>query len=190
MLLRGQTQARPTFNARWLSPIDVKAFRPKERRLFCPRSRALAVLTSIPIAPSVPTEALVLYFRRSTPEISPSSQQQDGEISVGKTLEIKGLSVRGEIEHSSRVSTAEMIDFIKAQVRRRRAKEVQRLTGLSIKAIENMRMGLSGASSQTITTWCRNDPEFRAAYFAECGGLLEGDPEMLSGLTRAVNAYM
>jgi hypothetical protein len=101
-----------------------------------------------------------------------------------------GTSVRGENEHGNRVSTAELVDFVQVQTRKRRAKEVQRLTGLSIKAIENMRMGLSGASAQTITTWCRNDPDFRAAYFAYCGGMLEGDPEMLAGLTRAVQSFM
>lgn len=102
-----------------------------------------------------------------------------------------GTSLRGRNAHNtSRASTAEMIDFMSAQARKLRTKEVQRLTGLSIKAIENMRLGLSSASAQTITTWCRNDPSFRAAYFCYCGGMLEGDPEMVAALTRAIHAVV
>jgi hypothetical protein len=112
-------------------------------------------------------------------------------ISMENSRGKNGPSVHGEIENNtSRASTAELVDFLQAQVRKRRAKEVAQLTGLSIKAIENMRMGLSGASSQTITTWCRTDPAFRAAYFAFCGGMLEGDPEMLNGLTMAVQSFL
>lgn len=100
-------------------------------------------------------------------------------------------TVCGETDNvTPRESTAELVDFVQAQANSRRAKEVARLTGLSVKAVENMRGGHSGASAQTITTWCRNDAAFRAAYFQHCGGLLEGDPELLRGLTLAVQAVL
>lgn len=47
-----------------------------------------------------------------------------------------------------------------------------------------MRMGLSGANAQTLTTWCKNDAAFRAAYFAYCGG--ESD----QGLSSIINDYL
>lgn len=91
-------------------------------------------------------------------------------------------------ENTSRASTVELVDFISEQAKRRATKEIARITGLSIKAVEAMRLGESGASSQTITTWCRNDPHFRAEYFAFCGGYVESDPEFITGITMALNS--
>lgn len=88
---------------------------------------------------------------------------------------------------ATRASSAKLVDFIAFQARKRRIKEVQNATGLSVKAIENMRMGLSGASALTITTWCQNDDDFRDAYFHYCGGI---DPQTYRGLTLAVHAYL
>lgn len=89
----------------------------------------------------------------------------------------------------ARVSTAELVDFIKAQALKRRTKELAELTGLTQKGVANLRQGLAGASAQTISTWCRNDPAFRADYFAWVGGYLENDPEFVAGLSRLINNY-
>lgn len=92
---------------------------------------------------------------------------------------------------SGRVSTAELVDFVKEQALRRTIAEVSRLTGLSEKAVANIRQGLAGASAQTVSTWCRNDPLFRAEYFFWVGGHIEGcrDPDAIAGLTIALNSY-
>lgn len=86
-----------------------------------------------------------------------------------------------------RVSTNEIVDFVKARANLKTVKEVQRLTGLSEQAVKNLRLGSAGASAQTISTWCRNDPEFRAEYFYWCGGHLEVEPETVAALTIAIN---
>lgn len=95
-----------------------------------------------------------------------------------------------ECPNTSRVSTCELVDFMQAQALARTIKELARLTGLSEKAIANIRSGIAGASGQTISTWCRNDPQFRAAYFAWCGGELETDPQFYAHMSQAINAYM
>lgn len=100
-------------------------------------------------------------------------------------------TVRGITERPSglrpRKATAELVDFFAFQARKRTIKELQYLTGLSAKAIEKLRLGHSGASTQTVTTWCQNDDDFRDAYFHYCGG---ADPQTYRGLSMAVNAYL
>lgn len=97
---------------------------------------------------------------------------------------------RGDSRGSSRVSSPELVDFLQDQARKKSRKEVARIAQLSIKAVEKIVAGESGASAQTITTWCRNCPEFRAAYFAHCGGVLFGSPEMEGALSRLVNGFV
>lgn len=87
-----------------------------------------------------------------------------------------------------RVSTAEIVTFIKFEARKRTIKELERLTGLSVKQIEALRLGECGASSQTISTWARNDTAFRIRYFQFCGGYIETDPEFIVGISMAMNS--
>ncbi len=87
-----------------------------------------------------------------------------------------------------RVSTAEIVDFIKVEARKRTIKELVRLTGLSAKQVEALRLGDCGASSQTISTWCRGDTDFRIRYFQFCGGYIETDPEFVIGISMAMNS--
>lgn len=150
-------------------------------------------------APSLHPDVLERAPTRSYP--SAGSRQYTNESSVSGSLQNQGWSddvtdargnngrtVDGEnTANSGRVSTAELVDFVKEQASRRSIKEVSRLTGLSEKAVANLRTGASGASAQTISTWCRQDPVFRAEYFRWCGGILEGTPEMYIALSRAIN---
>ncbi len=87
-----------------------------------------------------------------------------------------------------RVSTAEIVVFIKLEARKRTIKELVHLTGLSAKQVEALRLGDCGASAQTISTWCRHDPAFRVSYFRWCGGYIETDPEFVVGITMAMNS--
>lgn len=91
---------------------------------------------------------------------------------------------------TKRVSTDELVDFVKVRALKKTIKEVCGLTGLSEKAVKNLRLGSQGASAQTISTWCRNDPQFRAEYFYWCGGQLECEPETVAALTIAINRVM
>lgn len=90
--------------------------------------------------------------------------------------------------NNTRVSTAELVDFVKEQALRRPIKEVAKLTGLSTKAVENIRSGEAAASGTTISTWCKNCPEFRTEYFRWVGGYMETDPEFVKGITMALQS--
>ncbi len=91
---------------------------------------------------------------------------------------------------TNRVSTDEIVDFVKERALRKTIKEVCALTGLSEKAVKNLRLGSAGASAQTISTWCRNDPQFRAEYFYWLGGNLEVEPETVAALSIAINRVL
>lgn len=79
---------------------------------------------------------------------------------------------------------------MKVRALKKTIKEIAKLTGLSEKAVKNLRIGSQGASAQTISTWCRNDPQFRAEYFYWLGGHLEVEPETVAALSIAVNRIM
>lgn len=89
-----------------------------------------------------------------------------------------------------RVSTDEIVDFVQARALKKTIKEVCYLTGLSEKAVKNLRLGTQGASAQTISTWCRNDPQFRAEYFYWLGGNLEVEPETVAAISIAIHRIM
>lgn len=118
--------------------------------------------------------------------------QQHAPLSECAHLNTKGISngsVPGtEQPNNNRISTAQLVDFVKEQALRRPIKEVARLTGLSTKAVENIRSGEAAASGTTISTWCKNCPEFRTEYFRWVGGYMETDPEFVKGITMALNS--
>lgn len=89
-----------------------------------------------------------------------------------------------------RVSTNEFTDWLAEQARRYSEKQLANVTGLSLKAVQNLRLGRSGGTGTTIATWCRNDARFRAEYFFYCGGHLETDPEGVAALHMAINSYL
>jgi len=95
-----------------------------------------------------------------------------------------------ETSGPNRVSTDELVDFVKARALKKTIKEIMKLTGLSEKAVKNLRVGSQGASAQTISTWCRNDPMFRAEYFYWLGGNLEVEPETVAALSIAINRVL
>ncbi len=134
------------------------------------------------------TASVQMQFASAYEENHSMPNQRRG-IEMGKESGLKRRSVHGrEAPNTSRVSTDELVDFMKTQTLARTVKEVTRLTGLSEKAVANIRSGLAGASAQTISTWCRNDPQFRAEYFYWCGGYVESDPEFIAGITMALNS--
>jgi len=58
------------------------------------------------------------------------------------------------------------------------------------RAAEAVKMGRNGLTMAHLVNICRADPTFRAAFFSFCGGKLEGDPEMVAALSRAINAVV
>lgn len=124
------------------------------------------------------------------PYVSPSQETLSG----CAKLNTKGIAIGSlpgtEQPNTNRISTAQLVDFVKEQALRRPIKEVARLTGLSTKAVENIRSGEAAASGTTISTWCKNCPEFRTEYFRWVGGYMETDPEFVPALYAAIRAVM
>lgn len=97
-------------------------------------------------------------------------------------------------EHSDnphiQTSTDECGDWLADKLRSQSAKIIARKTGQGQRAAEAVKMGRNGLTMAHLVNICRADPEFRAQFFQFCGGLLEGEPEMIAALSRAINAVV
>jgi hypothetical protein len=97
-------------------------------------------------------------------------------------------------EHSAnkhlQTDTAECSDWLADQFRKQSAKDISDKTGQGQRAAEAVKMGRNGLTMAHLVNICRADPTFRAAFFSFCGGKLEGDPEMVAALSRAINAVV
>jgi hypothetical protein len=87
-------------------------------------------------------------------------------------------------------STPECNDWLADKLRAVPSKEISRKTGQGQRAAEAVKMGRNGMTMAHLVNICRADPEFRAQFFKFCGGTLEGEPEMVAALTRAINAVV
>jgi hypothetical protein len=86
--------------------------------------------------------------------------------------------------------TRECSDWRAHQFRKQSAKDVSEKTGQGQRAAEAVKMGRNGLTMAHLVNICRVDPDFRAAFFAFCGGQLEGNPALVANLSRAINAVM
>jgi hypothetical protein len=96
-------------------------------------------------------------------------------------------------EHSANphlTSTPECNDWLADTLRDQSAKIISRKTGQGQRAAEAVKMGRNGLTMAHLVNICRADDDFRAAFFKFCGGQLEGDPELVANLSRAINAVM
>lgn len=89
---------------------------------------------------------------------------------------------------SGHISTDNLVDFVRERAILYRQKELAGITGLSLKQVQNLRMGISGVSGKTLTNWCRNDPVFAAEYAEYVGIIKPGEAEMSAALSRVINA--
>ena len=93
-----------------------------------------------------------------------------------------------EPKTSDHLSTDNLVDFVQAQAIHYRQKELARITGLSLKQVQNLRMGVSGISGKTLTNWIKNCPQFAGAYAEYVGIIRPGEANMSEALTRLANA--
>jgi len=132
-------------------------------------------------------------FHQNTSSASPSScpQQHEGNEMHTTLRENHGFN-RGEQSanwrHAS--TTSECADWLKEQLRPTPAKVVSRQAGINQRAAEAVKLGRNGLTMAHLVNMCRADAKFRSAFFAFCGGHLEGDPEFVAGLTLAVQSFM
>lgn len=93
-------------------------------------------------------------------------------------------------KHINQTSTPECSDWLKEKLRQQSGKEISEKTGQGQRAAEAVKMGRNGLTMAHLVNICRADPDFRAQFFQFCGGKLEGDPEMVAALSKAINAVM
>ena len=96
-------------------------------------------------------------------------------------------SFRGDPRQVS--SKTENRDWLQSQASSRPVQQVSDDSGLSAKAVENLRRGQNKIGFDALVDWCRNDPEFAAAFAEHIGLILPGEAEFAGALTRAFNAY-
>lgn len=87
-------------------------------------------------------------------------------------------------------STSECSDWLQDNLRKISAKQIADDAGLGQRAAESVKLGRNGLTMAHLVSMCRANPEFRAQLFRFCGGHLEGEPEMVAALSRAINAVV
>lgn len=99
---------------------------------------------------------------------------------------------RGEHRKNAhlRSDTRECGDWLAHILRGQSAKETADQAGTGVRAAEGIKAGRNGLTMAHLVNICRANPEFRAQFFAFCGGKLEGDPALVADLSRAINAVM
>lgn len=80
-------------------------------------------------------------------------------------------------------------DWLASQASQRSEKEVSDHTGMSPKAVGNLRQRRNKISFDNLVEWCRNDPAFAAAFAEYIGLIRPGEAEFAGALTLAFNAY-
>lgn len=98
---------------------------------------------------------------------------------------------RGELSENWRqVSPSECHDWLADQLSDQSAKVIARKSGQGQRAAESVKQGRNGLTMAHLVSLCRADDNFRAQFFKFCGGQLEGEPEMIAALSKAINAVM
>jgi hypothetical protein len=80
-------------------------------------------------------------------------------------------------------------DWLAQQASARSEQEVSDATGMTPKAVGNLRQKRNKISFDNLVEWCRNDPQFAAAFAEYVGLLRPGEGEFAGALTQAFNAY-
>lgn len=90
---------------------------------------------------------------------------------------------------SHRDGKVENGDWLAAQISQRSVAEVVASTGMTDKAVQNIRRRKSKISFDNLVDLCRTDPEFAAAFAEYVGLILPGEAEFAGALTNAFNAF-
>lgn len=122
--------------------------------------------------------------------------EQRTEISYGTSHERpvrpdpRNLSRQSRMYSRDRADTRECTDWLKETLAGYSAKEIAHLAGCSLRAAENAKRGDNGMNMANIVTFMRNDPAFRALFYAHGGGDgPETDPEFVVAMNMAMNSY-
>lgn len=100
--------------------------------------------------------------------------------SLGKVTRTFHGDPRPNISHPKGENT----DWLKDQARKESAKEGAAKAAMSPKAFENLQQGRNKISFDSLVEWCRNDPEFAAAFAEHIGLILPGGVGYLDALVQ------
>lgn len=81
-------------------------------------------------------------------------------------------------------------DWLAAKIAQYSVNEIVESTGMTPKAVQNIRRRKSKISYDNFMELCEARPEFAAAWAVEVGLILPGEAESAAAITRAVNAYV
>ncbi len=77
-------------------------------------------------------------------------------------------------------------DWLKENLAPLPASEISQTSGLTKRAVENIKSGENGMRMEHLVAFCRNDPQFRAAFIEFVGG----EVALPAEITMAINAYV
>lgn len=155
---------------------------------------SIALQSSSPAGASVgaATPGFRYHWQNQSAIHSPSVQQTEhcGENTMRSNgLNGRSLSGQNRKNTSHRDGKQENKDWLAAHISRRSVQEVVDSTGMTDKAVQNMRRGKSKISFDNLVDLCRDDPEFAAAFAEHVGLILPGQAEFAGAITKAFNAY-
>lgn len=119
-------------------------------------------------------------------------QSSRSENAVSKTPTNTARRFRGQnrAKISLRAVKVGNQDWLRGQAQRYSAKDGASITGQAPAAFENLRQGRNKVSFDNLVEWCRNDPQFAAAFAEYVGLIMPGDAEFAGAITVAINAYL
>lgn len=111
----------------------------------------------------------------------------------GIDMRSNGLNGRSFVPQSRKKTSIrdgkqENQDWLAAEMSRRSVAQVVGSTGMTEKAVQNIRRGKSKISFDGLTDLLKSDPEFAAEYFAYVGMIMPGDAEWIGAFNRAAQA--
>lgn len=116
-----------------------------------------------------------------------------GEHIEGITMDIRsGKSGRRVVRSERNISSIknDNQDWLAAQIARRSVADVTDKTGMTEKAVQNIRRRQSKISFDNLVELCRADPEFAAAFAEHIGLIRPGEAEFAGALTQFANAVV
>lgn len=99
------------------------------------------------------------------------------------------VTARRSPNSSIRDAKQENQDWLAARIAREPVCEIVDKTGMTERAVHNIRQRKSKISFDNLVEYCRNDPEFAADFAAYVGLIKPGEAEFAGALTAAFNAY-
>lgn len=114
--------------------------------------------------------------------------------------ESEGKSMRNALGNSARIlhvpndaNIAERKlrnqEFLAREASKRSEKEVHNATGMSTRAVGNLRQRRNKISFDNFVDWCLNDKDFMAEFAEYVGFIKPGSAAFAAAMTKAVNAY-